>query len=111
MPTYDQRCTKCKHEFEDFRFIAHHAEDPVCPKCGAKTKRFIGSREQMAPGFDVEMESEALGVNPSQIREIQKQFPHHRFNPHTGAMLIGSHQEKKRILKDIGYRDWDSYYQ
>lgn len=67
-------------------------------------------RPHTETGYQKEMESEALGVNPSQIPEIQKQFPHHRFNPKTGAMLIGSHQEMKRVLKDIGYRDWNAYY-
>lgn len=60
-------------------------------------------------GYGKEMESQALGVHPDQIPEMQRRHPHHRFNPVTGAMLIGSHQEFKRVLKDVGYRDWNGF--
>ena len=40
MPTYEYRCTKCKHEFEEFQLIT---EPPVetCPQCGGEPKRVI----------------------------------------------------------------------
>jgi putative FmdB family regulatory protein len=40
MPTYQYRCTKCAHEFEEFQLIT---EDPLdtCPRCGGKPQRVI----------------------------------------------------------------------
>jgi putative FmdB family regulatory protein len=40
MPTYQYRCTKCKHEFEEFQSIS---DDPLdtCPKCAGPIQRVI----------------------------------------------------------------------
>ncbi len=40
MPTYEYRCRKCGHEFEQFQKIT---EDPlsVCPVCGGSVERLI----------------------------------------------------------------------
>ncbi len=41
MPTYEYRCTACKHNFEVFQSMAD-APVTVCPECGQKVKRVIG---------------------------------------------------------------------
>jgi putative FmdB family regulatory protein len=40
MPTYQYRCNKCGHEFEEFQSIT---EDPIetCPKCKGPVHRLI----------------------------------------------------------------------
>jgi putative FmdB family regulatory protein len=38
MPTYDYRCTKCKHRFELFHSITDDAPKR-CPKCKARARR------------------------------------------------------------------------
>jgi putative FmdB family regulatory protein len=38
MPAYDFRCTSCRHTFEVTR-PASDRSTPVCPLCGADTKR------------------------------------------------------------------------
>jgi putative FmdB family regulatory protein len=110
MPTYTYVC-KTHGAFDESRLIATRDEPASCPECKKPAKRdaMASIKPHTDTGYQTEMVSEALGVNPDQIPEIQKQFPHHRFNPKTGAMLIGSHQEFKRVLKDIGYRDWNSF--
>ena len=42
MPTYEYRCSKCRHEFE---VVQKMVDDPLtdCPECGGKVKRLIGS--------------------------------------------------------------------
>lgn len=40
MPTYQYRCTKCEHEFEEFQSISD-APITICPECGGKTQRLI----------------------------------------------------------------------
>jgi len=41
MPTYDYKCTSCKHIFEYFQSMN---DDPlsVCPECSGEVKRMIG---------------------------------------------------------------------
>lgn len=40
MPTYQYRCSKCGHEFEEFQSMT---DEPitVCPKCHGRTRRLI----------------------------------------------------------------------
>jgi putative FmdB family regulatory protein len=43
MPTYDYRCARCEHAFEEFQSIK---DDPLtrCPECGKKAlERLIGA--------------------------------------------------------------------
>lgn len=42
MPTYDYKCTACKHAFEAFHSMS---ADPLteCPKCGGRVQRLIGT--------------------------------------------------------------------
>lgn len=43
MPTYEYRCTACKHQFEEFQSIKAAALTK-CPACGkAKLERLIGT--------------------------------------------------------------------
>lgn len=52
--------------------------------------------------FTYEVHSEALGIHPSQIREAQQKFPHHRYLS-DGRMVIGSLGERNRIARDLGF--------
>ena len=38
MPTYEYRCSECRHEFEKFQRMS---DDPVaeCPECGSQAER------------------------------------------------------------------------
>jgi len=42
MPTYDYKCTSCKHTFEHFQPMS---AKPLteCPQCGGSLKRIIGT--------------------------------------------------------------------
>ncbi|HEU20446.1 MAG TPA: zinc ribbon domain-containing protein [Deltaproteobacteria bacterium] len=41
MPTYEYRCSACRHEFEQFQKMT---DDPitVCPECGGAVEKLIG---------------------------------------------------------------------
>ena len=83
------------------QFLWDDAETPACPICGGKTHRVFNSGNNAeAP----DLYSEAVGVHPSQIKEAQAKFPHHRFAP-DGRMIFSSQREKDRVLKDLGYVD------
>lgn len=42
MPTYDYKCSECKHTFEYFQSMT---SEPLskCPQCGGNLKRIIGT--------------------------------------------------------------------
>ena len=40
MPTYEYKCEKCGHQFDEFQSINAEPVD-VCPLCSAKVKRVI----------------------------------------------------------------------
>jgi putative FmdB family regulatory protein len=42
MPTYEYRCVRCEHEFEEFQRIS---DPPLrrCPKCRGRVERLIGT--------------------------------------------------------------------
>ena len=42
MPTYDYQCQECGHNFERFQNMSDKPVS-VCPKCGGKVKRLIGT--------------------------------------------------------------------
>ena len=42
MPTYDYECSDCGHRFEEFHSMSANPVS-VCPKCGGKVQRLIGS--------------------------------------------------------------------
>ncbi len=42
MPTYDYECTECGYSFEYFQSMSDELLT-VCPKCGGKVRRLIGS--------------------------------------------------------------------
>jgi putative FmdB family regulatory protein len=46
MPSYEYRCEKCGHIFEEFTRSVDHENIKPCPKCGNMTEREIFS-----PGF------------------------------------------------------------
>ena len=42
MPTYEYECIKCSHRFDIFQSITDKPLE-MCPKCGGKLRRLIGS--------------------------------------------------------------------
>jgi hypothetical protein len=47
-------------------------------------------------------QSESMGVLPSQIPEMQREHPEHKFNPKTGAMIFENVGHYDQCLKDLG---------
>jgi hypothetical protein len=115
MPTYDYVCAACGHRETHITRIADrdtmffHMECKVEPGI-IMPRDVVGSmpRETTEQEYDQPIYSDALGVHPSQIPDAQKKFPHHEFLG-DGRMVIRSHTQRKRVLKELGMRDWDSY--
>jgi len=110
MPIYVYRCLE-GHQTDEVRAIANRDRSTTCPTCGKKAgrDRVASMRPHTDTGYNVEQLSDALGIHPDQIPEAKQKFPHHNYAP-DGRMIIRSHQERKRVLKDLGFRDWNSYY-
>lgn len=84
-------------------------EDPrvPCPTCGVECHWIRRGEVRVPIALEgAEYESTSLGVHPHQIAEAQAKFPHHRFAPN-GNMLIHGQKEKNRVLRDIGYVEYD----
>ena len=110
MPMYCFRCDECGHAFDQARAIRHRNRNAKCPHCGQKAPR---TPEKELQG-DIELDyaqsvlSDACGVQPEQVAE------HRRIHPNIpimddGRIVMRSHAERKRILKQIGFVDRDGY--
>jgi hypothetical protein len=55
-------------------------------------------------GYQFPILSNAAGINPAQIPDALRKFPHHEYAP-TGQMIFRSHAQRVRALKDIGMID------
>lgn len=42
MPTYEYKCIECRHKYEKIQLMSDEP-DTICPKCGGKVKRLIGT--------------------------------------------------------------------
>lgn len=91
----------------------------VCAKCGTGTMKDTGRKVEQDLRSSLQktaakwpMLSESLGVSLRQIDangkylgDMGRKFPHHRFDPKTGAMILNNNSEFKRALHDLGYAD------
>jgi hypothetical protein len=112
MPIFSFVCDTCGVRDDDYRTIEERDKPTGClnNNCdGFRHRDVVGSmRPHTDLGYATPLLSDAMAVDPSQIAEAQRQFPHHRFAP-DGRMIFGSHQERSRVLKDLGYHDRDGY--
>jgi putative FmdB family regulatory protein len=112
MPMYTYRCDnkKCGLPFDAQVSVAMRDQTIMCPKCAHTCNRdeIASMRPHTDTGYSKAILSDALGIDPSQIPEAQKKFPSHRYAP-DGRMIFESHTERKRVLKDLGFHDRDSY--
>lgn len=110
MPLYSYRCS-VGHVHDNVRRIDDRDTPSTCPSCGGDAQRDavesmrVHSTDQ---GYQSPVLSRALGVNPNQIDEARRQFPHHEFHP-DGRMILRSHAQRKRVMRELGYHDKDGY--
>ncbi len=113
MPVYAYKCDcKRSHKFDTVRSIADRAAPIICPTCGCSAAFDSVGSMQGSHSTDQEYHtpvySSSLGVPPNQIKEAQKKFPHHEFTP-DGRMVLRSHAQRNRVMKELGFRDFDGY--
>lgn len=120
MPRYEYVCgLNPEHRMDQVRSIQDRDAPITCPVCdavphpekpgganGMLQRDVIGSMpvHTTEKEYDRPLYSEALGIHPSQISEAQQKFPHHEFTP-DGRMILRSHTQRERTLKELGFHD------
>lgn len=99
MAIFDYKCSKCGDVTEHVLLKAEGSMP--CPKCGQPAKRIfsVGNKNH---GETHEMWSVAMGINPDQIPEMKKRFPHHEYHPVTGDLKVKNYQHQKQLAKELG---------
>ena len=109
MPIYTYSCKECGAEPEEIRPVAECEEDLECPECGGVAKRTIGNAHTTEQAFDRPVLSRSLAIPcPKQRAQMQKLHPDRKYLP-DGRLVIKSHAQRNKILKEEGYVDHDGY--
>ena len=114
MPDYLYTCDECGRTFGRLRAMKYRNRPLACPECEGMIRRDTDAeRAELGMGIGVPSNwpqvSPQAGVHPNQVAEARRRFPHHRFNK-SGDMIFRSAAHRRQCLKDIGMRDWNSYY-
>lgn len=108
VPIYQYVCDTCGKTADEYREISDRDRPAGCLNgvCDGFVHRdVVGSmRPHTDLGYQSPIYSDALGVHPDQIAEATARFPDHKFHP-DGRMILSSHTERNRVLKDLGYFD------
>lgn len=111
MPVYTFRCPQCDKVADHVLPVDLRYTQQVCPSCGNDdctrdlTAEAVHSTDQE---YHTPVYSNALGINPAQIPDALKRFPHHEYAP-DGRMILRSHAQRKRVMKELGFFDKDGY--
>lgn len=93
---------KCETETcQSFQLYAQEGETPPCPQCGEASSK-LDLEPKSTAGFRQIQYSRSLGVNPDQIPEAKRLFPHHEFTA-DGRMIFENAQQLDRAKKDLGF--------
>jgi len=112
MPTYVFKCRACEHSHDEQRQISQRDEAATCPLCESRSERDVVASMRVNSTdqeYSQPIYSNALGVPVNQIDQAKKTFPHHEFTP-DGRMVLRSHAQRNRVMKDLGFFDRDSFY-
>lgn len=108
MPIYQYVCQRCSSVDDEFRQVGKRDEIRPCLNASCLGYRHRDIVASMRPhtelGYQVPILSDALGIHPDQIPEAKKRFPHHEFHP-DGRMILSSHSERNKVMKELGYHD------
>lgn len=121
MPRYEYVCSRCDHREDQVRTVAARDEVRQCTACAPERELLKAAgvapmpaymrRDAVASmqphtdtGYQSPLLSNSAGINPEQIPEMRRRFPHHEFHP-DGRMIFNSHAHRERCLRDIGMYD------
>jgi putative FmdB family regulatory protein len=108
MPVYIYRCGHCQHTQEAYRQVSQRHAPFACEICTQPTKKIIAPVHSTEMNYQKEILSDAMGVPAGQVNEHRKTFPNIPITD-DGRVIVRSHAERKRFLKQLGMRDKDSF--
>lgn len=108
MPIYSYKCLQCNKTQDEYREVRDRNKKGKCNSCGMNNKRAFINRIQTTD-YSKEHLSDAMGVPPGQVEEHRRMFPDIPMTD-DGRVIVKSHMERKKFLKQLGLRDKDSYY-
>lgn len=112
MPLYTYRCDKCGLVFEYIECIVKRNDAQVCPGCNGPASRDFEHECQKRSHVneDHPRYSKAMGVNPEQIAEAEKNFPGSEYmksGPNAGDLIIKNRQHKLYEMKRRGLEEYN----
>lgn len=115
MPVYCYVCRNCDHRVERLLPVDGRNDPHTCPACSLGDHSVNMVRDLHAEQvhstdqeYHTPVYSSSLGINPAQIPEALRTFPHHEYAP-DGRMILRSHAQRKRVMKELGFHDKDGY--
>jgi hypothetical protein len=94
----------CPCREEPFEAFCWQGSEVKCPDCGQTAKRRVFSAKHQGLDYDVPVLSESLGVSPNQVAEHRAMHPTIPMLD-DGRVVVTSHQEYRRIRKELGFVD------
>lgn len=108
MPIYTYSCETCGKDFEDYRPITEFKNPGTC-SCGGTGQRTVAMTNTPMAGYARPLRSNAMGINPKQVADAARRFPHREYDSETGERIFHSHHERSKALKEEGFHDNDGY--
>ena len=114
MPHYVFKCTKCGLIQGHILPISQRNNTQVCVGCTGPAERNIEAELASMGGVDATTKervrySKAMGVNPEQIAEAERNFPGSEYvksGPNAGDLIIRSRQHKLAEMKRRGFEEF-----
>lgn len=110
MPQYTFKCEKCGEETTELTLSVREAiPEPKC--CGDAMDRSYDTKSPYKAAYDTPVLSRTLAIpDEKQRAEMMRRYPNREYLPgKDGRLVMRSHQERNRILKEEGMVDLDGY--
>jgi hypothetical protein len=122
MPVYCFKCPLEGHRKEVVRTVARRNDPLTCERCRQIHPEALSQPALLLMQRDLEAEmlgstdreyaqpiySDAMGCAPSQVAEFRKFHPNVNYAD-DGRVIIRSHREHKRVMKELGFFDRCGY--
>lgn len=109
MPIYCYKCDKCGKTAEFYvPMDQRNSVHPCDCKGGVLARNMTAELVHTDLPYQREVLSETMGINKNQIPRAKKLWPDSEWTP-DGRMIVRSHQQRKRIMRERGMHDNDGY--
>jgi hypothetical protein len=105
MPIHWYKCSKCGQEHSELTMSVQE-DPPEVKHCKVVMDRdySVRSRHGFSAGYSTPILSDGLGVMPHQLDQARAAHPDREYTP-DGRLVMRSHADRERYLKEDGYHD------